>query len=105
MMDIFEVQEVDGEPHIFKDFRDDEEGLIIFGKDPDHITPMKVINEFLGKEVLRLCGSSLMVHLFLPERHMQLWSDKIGERKDLHTGGEGMGFRLDVMREAIEARG
>lgn len=45
----------------------------------------------------------LLVHLFLPERHMKLWSDKIGEREDLQ-GKNGTSFKLDVMRNETISR-
>jgi hypothetical protein len=97
-MKTFMVQESDNKPHIFKTFLDDEEGLQIFGEHPDHYTPMKIINDYLGEEVLRIGGGGLMVFLFLPEKYMQLWSDKIGSVKDLQVS-KGTGFRLDKMKK------
>lgn len=82
-MDFFEIQSSNDKPHIYKIFLDGEEGLSIFGKSPDHYTPMKIINRFLNKDVLRLAGSGLMISLFLPEKHMQLWSDEIGTKSEL----------------------
>lgn len=96
-MKTFYIQEKDGKPLIYKDIIDDEEGLRIFGKSPDHYTPMKIINEFLGVEALSMRGNGLMIHLWLPEKHMQLWSDKIGSNQDLQTE-DGLGFRLDKMQ-------
>lgn len=79
-MVIFEITSVS------KDIRDGEEGLILFGRSLDHYTPMKIINDFLGENVLRICGGGLMVHLFLPEKHMQLWSDKLGTHPEFWQG-------------------
>jgi len=53
--------------------RDGREGLFLMGKDPDHFTPMTVINEFLGEKVLELNGSGIGVNLFLPEWKLDAW--------------------------------
>ena len=58
-----------------------EEGLRLFGDDPDHYVPLKIINAFLGKKVLQFGCGGLMVHLWLPEKYVQLWSDKLGTQK------------------------
>lgn len=88
--------------NFYKDIVHDEEGICMFGENPDHVYPMKVINEFLGKKVLSINGHGFMVHVFLPEKHMQLWSDKIGSRDDLQVEKNGrIGFRLDKMQQEM----
>ncbi len=52
---------------------DNQEGIVLFGSDPDHLTPLTVINAFLGKTVLELNGRGMGVNLFLPESHLDDW--------------------------------
>ena len=53
--------------------RDGREGIFLFGKSPDHITPMEIINKFLGEKVLEINGGGVGVNLFLPEQKMDQW--------------------------------
>lgn len=45
----------------------------MFSWDCDHITPMRVINAFLGEDVLELNGNGIGVNLFLPESKLDAW--------------------------------
>lgn len=53
--------------------KDKREGVVFFGADPDHYTPMMVINKWLGEDVLELNGNGMGVHLFLPESKLDKW--------------------------------
>ncbi len=35
---------------------DGREGVVFFGADPDHHTPMRIINKFIGEDVLEING-------------------------------------------------
>ena len=102
-MKIFEILHVDGKPHIFKDTHNEEPGLVVYGKDPNHFTPAKIINEYLGQEIVFVYGQQgPLVHLFIPEKHMELWSDKIGRNKDflwIELDDGTFAIRLDKMQE------
>ena len=62
----------------------------------------KLNNDYLGEKCLKIKGSGMMIHLFLPEKYMKLWSDKIGKRRELwmteeETKTKYGGIRLDKL--------
>ncbi len=56
-----------------RDRRNGRKGIVFYGKEIDHTTPMNVINGFLGKPALELAGVGIMIHLFLPESKLEVW--------------------------------
>ena len=52
---------------------DGREGVVLFGEGPDHYSAMRVINDFLGEDVLELRGGGIGVNLFLPESKLDPW--------------------------------
>ena len=53
--------------------KDGREGVVMMGDDPDHYSAYKIINGFLGKQVVEVNGSGLGIHLFLPEDNLDDW--------------------------------
>jgi hypothetical protein len=71
----------------------------LFGKGPDHCTPMRKINEAVGKPVVALCGGGFGVNLKIAD--MQAWSDYVS----MHIGEvEGNNFVLQLPEGSLEKR-
>jgi len=92
---------------VFNVYRKDFDHIMMMGSSPDHVTPMDILNQFLGEECICLGGGGMMVHLVMNDKHADLWSEKIGKRKDLwddETGDDHykMCIRLDKMKQELE---
>lgn len=98
-MDIFKIKIRDnGHSMIFKEIRNGEGGFTIFGVEYDHVTPMKIMNEFCNEEVFTIHGYNESRHLFMPQRLMNLWSEKTTPT-ERYWSKDPYGIKLDIMKK------
>ena len=98
-MDIFKIKaQKNNHIMVLSAVRNGEGGRIIFGVDKDHITPMKIMNNFLEEEVYTIHENNNGTHLFIPQRHFSLWKEKTSPIEK-YWSRNPHGIRLDIMKK------
>ena len=69
-------------------------------KSPDHVTPLKIINEHVGKEVVRMRGTGIGVNLQIVD--FDAWSDYISSHVLEIAGSNGSQFHMALPDEKIK---
>ena len=78
-----------------------DDGICFMGTDPDHITPMEIINNYVGQDILEIRGTGIGVNLYMNDDHALAWEQNIAFNRDVWISADPPIFsiNLDKMRK------